>query len=146
MKYIISHRGNINGPNPDLENNPKYINKALLNGYDVEVDVNMKNGKLYLGHDKLEYEITLKYLNNSKLWCHCKDLETLSYLLCYKQIHCFWHQNDDYTLTSNAIIWGYPGIKSSNDTIIVLPEKNYKSKEELPDCYGICTDYCTLFS
>ena len=36
---LISHRGNINGPNPEMENNPEYIQKALDLGYDVEVDV-----------------------------------------------------------------------------------------------------------
>ena len=26
---LISHRGNINGPNPEMENNPEYIQKAI---------------------------------------------------------------------------------------------------------------------
>ena len=37
--YLISHRGNVNGKNPDRENSPLYIKAALTLGYDVEVDV-----------------------------------------------------------------------------------------------------------
>ena len=36
---LIAHRGNINGPNPEKENHPDYINTAIKSGYDVEVDV-----------------------------------------------------------------------------------------------------------
>ncbi len=33
---IISHRGNIEGPIPEKENCPEYINSALAQGFDVE--------------------------------------------------------------------------------------------------------------
>ena len=36
---LISHRGNIDGPNPKLENSPEYIQLAMEKGFDVEVDV-----------------------------------------------------------------------------------------------------------
>ena len=36
---LIAHRGNIDGPNPERENSPEYIEEALKAGYDVEVDV-----------------------------------------------------------------------------------------------------------
>ena len=35
---LISHRGNLNGTSP-FENHPEYIQKALLKGFDVEIDV-----------------------------------------------------------------------------------------------------------
>ena len=35
---LISHRGNINGPNIDKENKPSYISAAIDKGYDCEVD------------------------------------------------------------------------------------------------------------
>ena len=41
---IISHRGNIRGPNPEKENRPSYIDCALGNGYDVEIDINTVKG------------------------------------------------------------------------------------------------------
>ena len=51
MLYI-SHRGNLDGINPELENNPKYISNALEKNFDVEVDAWFVNGKFYLGHDE----------------------------------------------------------------------------------------------
>ena len=36
---LISHRGNINGKKPELENQPQYILKGVLEGYFVEVDI-----------------------------------------------------------------------------------------------------------
>ena len=70
---LISHRGNINGPNPEMENNPEYIQKALDLGYDVEVDVwGTKYGAWYLGHDGPEYLIDAKFLRQKGLWCHAK--------------------------------------------------------------------------
>ena len=36
---LISHRGNINGKKPDLENKPEYIQNAIKLGYNVEIDV-----------------------------------------------------------------------------------------------------------
>ena len=35
----ISHRGNVDGIYPEMENNPIYINKALNSGYDGEIEV-----------------------------------------------------------------------------------------------------------
>ena len=35
---LISHRGNIDGPQPDRENSPNYINEAIEAGYNVEID------------------------------------------------------------------------------------------------------------
>ena len=67
---LISHRGNINGRNIDMENTIDYIDDALDQGYHVEVDVWMIGDKLYLGHDSIQEEITTKYLMNPKLWVH----------------------------------------------------------------------------
>ena len=61
MKFI-SHRGNVNGPNPELENKPEQILKCLDEGLDVEVDVWVFGNKLYLGHDEPLTEITLSFL------------------------------------------------------------------------------------
>ena len=36
---LIAHRGNIDGPNPELENSLQYIDKAIDSGYNVEVDI-----------------------------------------------------------------------------------------------------------
>jgi hypothetical protein len=139
---LISHRGNLNGKDIENENNPLYIDRALGKGYDVEIDVWYENGKWYLGHDKPQYEIELDYLRNKKLWCHAKNIEALN-LMLDDDIHCFWHQEDDVTLTSCGFIWTYPGKKLTEKSICVLPEKN----NEIPKkAFGICSDYVVYYS
>ena len=51
---LISHRGNLDGPTPKEENRIEYIENALGEGYQVEVDVWWWDG-FYLGHDEPEY-------------------------------------------------------------------------------------------
>ena len=78
---LIAHRGNINGPDPENENSPKYIESAIQQGYDVEIDLRVGIG-LQLGHDKSQYFIDSSWLNTFKdnLWIHCKDFAALTYL------------------------------------------------------------------
>ena len=47
MKFI-AHRGNVFGPNVELENSPNYIDKAISTGYDVEVDLWVKDDKFLI--------------------------------------------------------------------------------------------------
>ena len=134
---LISHRGNISGVRSENENNPNYINAALKLGYEVEVDVRFEKGKFFLGHDYDQYEIDHKFLSNKKIWCHAKTSEAL--LALYEtNAHYFWHQEDDYTITSKGYIWTYPGKKLFSKSICVLPEiANYKEI----NCMGICSDF-----
>lgn len=135
--YLISHRGNINGPNEINENHPDYILSALEKGYDVEIDVRVHNDKFFLGHDEPKYEVKKDFLQNKKLWCHAKDIHALEKLKQINSIY-FWHQNDDYTITSNGFFWTYPGVKLVRNSICVLPEQTNYSKF---NCMGICSDY-----
>ena len=134
--YLISHRGNINGIQKSKENDPNYINKAIESGFDVEVDVRYTGGKFFLGHDNDQYEIDKNFLLNEKIWCHAKTNMALS-ALHEIGAHYFWHQEDDYTLTSRGFVWVYPGKPLIKNSIAVLPEK---FKQDLSICYGICTD------
>ena len=135
--YLISHRGNINGVEKDNENNPDYIKKAMQRGYDVEVDVRYEDHKFFLGHDFNQFDVKEEFLLNEKLWCHAKTSEALLALNKIKA-HYFWHQEDDYTITSKGYIWTYPGKKILPKSICVLPERvNYKKI----DCLGICSDF-----
>ena len=79
---LISHRGNLNGPNPQRENSIQYFQEALDDGFDVEIDMWSKNGVFYLGHDEPQDEVTLDWLNErkDKLWIHCKNIDILVYL------------------------------------------------------------------
>jgi hypothetical protein len=135
---IISHRGNLNGPNPSMENSISIINIALFHGFDVEIDVWYKNNKWYLGHDKPQYVIDESFLQNKKLWCHAKNLDAFNLMLKNKKINCFWHQNDDFALTSKGYIWTYPTKDTRDNSIIVLRSK----KDKIPKkCFGICSDF-----
>ena len=135
---IISHRGNLNGPNPSTENSITAINIALYHGFDVEIDVWYKNNNWYLGHDKPKYFINESFLQNKKLWCHAKNLDALNLMLKNNKIHSFWHQNDDFTLTSKSYIWTYPTKEIKDNSIIVLRSK----KDKVPKkCFGVCTDF-----
>lgn len=141
MKFI-SHRGNLYGSVPAMENHPMHIEAALKSGFDVEVDVWYHNDDLYLGHDEPQYRIPPYYKNHSSLWYHAKNIEALKYLQVFRRdstIKYFWHQEDDYTLTSNDKIWVYPGKQLVPESIAVMPERSYEG--DLWRCFAICTDY-----
>ncbi len=138
---LISHRGNTSGPAPEQENSPSYIKEALDMGYDVEIDVWNINGSWFLGHDDPCYEIDFKFLNHAKLLCHAKNLAALDKMLAHTNIHCFWHQEDHYAITSEGYIVSYPGYEVTNRTICMKPEL---ARPNL-DCHGICSDYIALF-
>lgn len=137
---FISHRGNINGKCPDKENDPKYILQAVRKGYECEIDVWSVKDRLYLGHDEPQYEVNLKFLQNDKFWCHAKNLVALEYML-FHGVHCFWHQEDDYTITSKGIIWTYPGKKLIKSAIYVMPERQTENLRLEVKCAGICSDF-----
>ncbi len=140
--YLISHRGNINGIEKNNENNPDYINQAISHGYDVEVDVRYESGQFFLGHDFNQFKIKKEFLLNKKLWCHAKTNEALIALDGIKA-HYFWHQEDDYTITSKGFFWTYPGKKLLQKSICVLPEKGNYDKI---DCLGICSDFIERYN
>lgn len=147
---LIAHRGNIDGPNPLEENKPEYIEKALYYGFDVEIDIrfNQYDKKLYLGHDLSQYVIDWFWLSKYKdfLWIHCKNIEAL-YEFSYgtSGFNYFWHQDDDFTLTSKRYIWTYPGKSYTPMSVVVMPELSI-GKEKLDmlkvyNCFGVCSDY-----
>jgi hypothetical protein len=133
----ISHRGNLEGKSEKDENNPDYILNAVDKGFDVEIDVWFKNDNFYLGHDDPIFKVDKEFLGRDQFWCHAKNHEAL-YEMSKINCHYFWHQEDDYTLTSKGVLWVYPGKKLTKNSICVLPElSNYK----IFDCLGICSDF-----
>jgi hypothetical protein len=134
---LISHRGNINGKS-EQENHPSHIDYALKQGFDVEIDVwKVNEVEWYLGHDEPQYKIDLEFLKNDKLWCHAKNIKAL-FDMYNNNIHCFWHQEDDVTLTSKGYLWTYPNKELTENSICVLPEKQ---EIDIKKCAGICSDY-----
>ena len=147
---IISHRCNLDGPDQNRENGLAEMRECIAMGFDVEVDVwaDEKSGRLFLGHDSPEHEISREELANSAahLWLHCKNLPALRALAENGgDLNFFWHESDAYTLTSKRIIWAYPGKDAAPNAVIVMPEWNREVGElgELAgaECYGVCTDY-----
>lgn len=138
----IAHRGNTNGPNSFNENRPTDLIIAIAKGFQIEVDVWMFNHGIFLGHDKPEHEVDEQFLSDIKdeAWFHCKNIEALGYFTNnMPDAKFFWHQEDDYTLTSNGYIWTYPGKTVTNKSIIVLKEKADISLYD--GAYGVCTQY-----
>jgi hypothetical protein len=150
MKFI-AHRGNTTGKRTEFENKPFYIDEALHQGFDVEIDIWIKDNRIYLGHDGPEVLIDIDFLNKRKkhLWCHAKNLAALQFLL-KNDFHCFFHDIDAYTITSKGIIWTYPGNYINENTICVMPER-YMTKTEINDmknlsvCFGICSDVISIY-
>jgi hypothetical protein len=141
--FFISHRGNISGPNKKDENKFEYIKNALNLGFDVEIDIWYYKNNFYLGHDEPIFKVNKFFLLNKKLWCHAKNLEALLNLKKIKANY-FWHQKDDYVLTSSGYLWTYPGKKLSKASIYVLPE-NLKKFDNSLIYKGICSDYIAKY-
>jgi hypothetical protein len=144
----ISHRGNINGKKPHLENKPEYIDDAIRLGFDVEVDVWYIDGEWWLGHDDAQYLIDLDWIDRrvDKLWIHCKNIQAVEYFFeneneC-KEMNWFWHENDTVTLTSYGYVWAYPGKQPIKKSIAVMPEMY---KDDISQCTGICSDVINQF-
>jgi len=134
---IISHRGNLLGPNPGFENIPGKI-VEVTNNYDCEIDVWVNSDGIFLGHDKPEHKVTRDFFYNQRLWCHAKNLDAFNFLLD-ERVNCFFHDKDDFTLVSNRLIWTYPNKPVCSKSIIVDLDKNWKEKNY--NCYGVCVDY-----
>jgi hypothetical protein len=144
MKFI-SHRGNIDKIDKREENNPEKILFCLSLGYDVELDVWNIDNKFYLGHDEPQYEINKEFLLNNGLWCHAKNLNALESMLKLNKVNCFWHQTDDFTITSQGHIWTFPDKDLTSASIAVMPEHSHYKIDELKLIYGICSDKIELY-
>jgi len=143
MKKLIAHRALFNGPDKELENHPDQIRKALKLGYDCEVDVRYIDRQWYLGHDTPDYLVDFDFLEQAGLWIHAKNLDALYVLSAVNKLNFFWHQNDDYTLTSQGYIWTYPGKPLTKDSVMVMPEWQDETLQNArdADCYAVCSDW-----
>ena len=139
----IAHRGNIDGPKPELENSPEYIYEAIGYGFDVEIDIWLVNDVYYLGHSSPQYKVDDSFILEviPYAWFHCKNLNILyRFLTMYRHARFFWHQEDDFALTSNGYIWAYPGKDTTGITILVHLDK-FKEDQFQPKPFGVCSDF-----
>jgi len=136
---LISHRGNINGRHKIHENSPVTTQSVLDKGYDVEIDVWLVDGILFLGHDEPQYEISDEWLEKryDNIWIHCKNIKALELFNALRSYHYFWHEEDTLTLTSKGVVWAYPGKQPIKGSIAVMPER---SSDDVSICIGICSD------
>ena len=139
----IAHRGNIDGPNPNGENDPLYIMEALKLGYDAEVDVRCDKLDFMLGHDYAKYKVDIQFLLNPKIWCHAKDIITF-YRLIISGAHTFFHDKDDVVLTTKKYLWTFPSKYLTRRSIAVLPEI-CDSDYTFWNAAGICSDYIKTY-
>ncbi len=138
---LIAHRGNTVGKFESYENEPNYIDKAIKEEYDVEIDIWYKDDNLFLGHDVPQYGIPLRWLRDriGNLWIHCKNIDAMLFFnSCGYIFNYFWHESDTVTLTSKGYIWSYPTPKPYKGSIAVLPELDFYS--DVTGCLGICSD------
>lgn len=137
---LISHRGNIDGKKINFENHPSYLLAALESGYEIEFDIWFHKKQWYLGHDEPKFLIKESFLDfvKNKSWIHAKNGEALFRLLKNEKLNVFWHNTDDFTLTSKGYIWTYPKKQLYKNSICVLPEMGFFGK--IKKCYGVCSD------
>lgn len=144
MKQLfIAHRGNLNGPDPELENTPEYIRNALDEGFNVEIDIWYDKKEFWLGHDKPFIKLPVELSHIKQLWYHAKDICTYYYLIAARFNNVFFHENDQMAVTNNNFMWIHPNYEDEIDKfqlsqrgvmIQVLP-KNIKDMVK-----GYCSD------
>jgi len=135
----IAHRGNYAGIQPDRENTIEYIQEALSLGYWVECDIQTTQNGLYFGHDEPQEPLDYKIVMHPRVICHAKDTNALTRLLDLGA-HCFWHEEDNVTLTSQGYIWCYPGVHPKHESAIWLDLQDKALPENTSGIWGICSD------
>lgn len=144
----IAHRGLFNGPDSTKENHPFQIMTAIELGYQCEIDLRIVDNKLYLGHDNPQYEVDEYWLRDSNLWIHAKNIEALYWLSTHQtwKYNYFWHENDQYTLTSKGYIWTNPKNMLTHNSVMVMPEHvdQTLSNAIIANCHAICSDYVNI--
>jgi hypothetical protein len=138
---LIAHRGNTQGPNPELENRPEYVDSALELGLDVEIDMWANSRGLHLGHDQPIYVVDASWVSAraNKLWVHCKNVEAAQRAL-ELDLNWFIHTSETHVITSKGFTWCYPGQPAIGKSSIqvVLPEISNPISNE--GFFGICSD------
>jgi hypothetical protein len=142
-RHWILHRGLMNGPDHENENKEELLWKRLSEGWDIEVDMWIKDGQIWLGHDKPgDLLQDMRLLESRSTWIHCKNIAMLQYMTEHKPGAAFFsHDSDEAVITSNGFIWCYPGFQAGKHSIVVMPERASGMKFDSLLLGGICSDY-----
>lgn len=139
---LIAYRGNIQGNKPYFLNKPEYVDIALQYGYDAMVDVWIKDGEYWLGHDNPRYAIPTHFLSTKGIWCRAMTREALDSMMNEKDIHCFMNGNDPIVLTNRNIMWLNDSTKlfddMKSDAVYFDPEGAEETMYR--NIYAICSN------
>lgn len=151
MSGIISHRGNLDGPIPERENSPDYIDQAIKWGFVVEIDIRYKGGKLWLGHDYAQWPVEIEWLEqrHPNLLVHIKDWDVLTQTQVWHKFHSFCHVGDPFTVTSHGLLWIHDlSLPYTQESIIPLITQqqvvDYNNAPRKTPGH-ICTDHPVMF-
>lgn len=141
--YFISNKGNVSGINESRESTEKYIEEAMKQGYDVKIDLWSIDDRLFLGNHIPKYETDKDWIYKwtRKLWIHCKNIDALYF--CFEcHAHSFWQEYDDYTITTEGMIWARPGIISPNQFCVMENPDMYLKIDDLKNIpkAGVCSN------
>lgn len=138
---LISHRGNLDGAIPELENRPDYLLAASEN-FSVEVDVWYRDGKFYTGHDLAQYEVDQYFLQNKKFLLHAKDVDSFLALIRLPHLEIFYQEENFISCTTKGRVVFHEKIQNEN-----LDRQNFilvdinGTRAEYGSNYSILTDY-----
>jgi hypothetical protein len=143
---LISNRGNTKGVNSELENTQPYIQEAINKGYDVKIDIWVKDGKLHLGTDEPKTPLDIDWLerNHTKLWLQCRNIEVISKFTELDSrggnIHFFWHDGNQISLTNRGYMWCESG-EVVPGGIVYQPVES----DIIEGFYGVCSDNIEIY-
>ena len=143
MKFI-AHRGNTDG-RTILENHPSYIEFALWQGFEAEVDVWVYKNCLWLGHDTPMHKIEEQFLIERRklLWCHAKNVEALQ-KLSLMEMNAFGHSSDPFVVTTKGDIIMHNNSTWKPGVIVMCPEKTGECNG-IKRVAGLCSDYVSKY-
>jgi hypothetical protein len=118
---LVSHRGNLDGPNPSRENSLDYIDEAIKAGFKVEVDLRRVNEQFFFGHDYPQHPVDATWIfdREDSLLLHLKDFEALKH--AQPSWHTFCHANDPYTITSQRLHLAARSVAKARTSNTIVP-------------------------
>ena len=152
---LIANRGNLYGPLPETENSTDTLNDAIARGFHVTIDLWWYDDCFWLGTRSPKYKLMgggedwLQYSMNS-LWIHARDPEALR-RASDLGLNVFWHQTDEYALTTWGYMLGFYGRPPVGDQFVhmmpevaTLPLETTFTEHVLDACehsYAVRSDY-----
>lgn len=135
---LVSHRGNLDGVQEDLENTPNYLQAALREGFAVACEVVAVHGAFLLPTKAGYYPLPYALLSNPRMWFLAADGITLD-ALCAVNAHAV-PACAPVTLTSVHYLWCLPGADLTPRSIAVFPEYANSGWLDSAEPAGVCSN------